>query len=340
MMILSLQNIIPTHLISPWWLLLFLPFAALLVFKVFRKRNLFASIRFSDTSVLQKMASKGRAGWIPLLNILRYVAVAFLIIAMARPATIHRGETGDVEGIDIVIVNDISGSMLAQDFQPNRLEAAKEVTSRFIAERPNDRIGLVLYAGNTYTLSPLTSDKATLTNLIQQVDVGIIENQSTAIGEGIATAINRLKGSTAVSKVIILLTDGENNAGNIHPMQAAEIAGLYGIRLYTIGVGSYGMAKAPVQIINGHVFYDYVEVRIDEEMLTKAAEISGGKYFRATDKNKLAAIYQEIDKMEKSKLDIMLYQSSKELYFIFLYVAGLLLLIELLLRTMFFRMIP
>ncbi|MDT8309210.1 MAG: VWA domain-containing protein [Bacteroidales bacterium] len=339
-MILFLQNIAPTHFEQPRWLLLLIPLVVLIIIQLGRSMRLFPHIRFSNTTVFSRIKASGKASLLPVMYSLRHVALLSLIVALARPASHLSSENINVEGIDIVIVTDISASMLAQDFSPNRIEAAKDVAANFINSRVNDRIGLVLFAGNTYTLCPLTGDKAALLNLLKEIKIGMIERTSTAIGDGIATGINRLKESESVSKVIILLTDGENNDGNIDPVQAAEIAKMLGIRVYTIGVGSRGMARAPVQIINGRYIYDYVEVRIDEEVLTKAAEMTGGNYFRATNKTKLEEIYEEINNLEKTKLNVIHYQSSKPLYYLFLYLALFFLITEFLFRTLILKTIP
>jgi Ca-activated chloride channel family protein len=239
------------------------------------------------------------------------VSIGLFIIALARPQTSSSWENISTEGIDIVIAMDISASMLAKDFDPNRLEASKEVAKSFIGERPNDRVGLVVYEGEAFTQCPLTSDHRVLIDLLGDIKTGMVEG-GTAIGSGLATAVNRLKDSDAKSKVVILLTDGVNNSGNIPPITAAEIASEFGIRVYTIGVGSQGRAMSPVAMApNGQYRYDLVEVKIDEKVLQKIADLTDGKYFRATDNHSLAEIYQDIDKLEKTKIEVT--QHSKKL---------------------------
>jgi Ca-activated chloride channel family protein len=239
------------------------------------------------------------------------VAIGLFIIAFARPQTSSSWENISTEGIDIVIAMDISASMLAKDFDPNRLEASKEVAKDFIAERPNDRVGLVVYEGEAFTQCPLTTDHRVLTDLMDDIKTGMVEG-GTAIGSGLATAVNRLKDSDAKSKVVILLTDGVNNSGNIPPLTAAEIASEFGIRVYTIGVGSKGRAMSPVAMApNGQFRYDLVEVKIDEKVLQKIADLTDGEYFRATDNHSLAEIYADIDKLEKTKIEVT--QHSKKL---------------------------
>jgi len=228
--------------------------------------------------------------------------------------------------------------MLAEDFSPNRLEASKEVAMDFINSRPNDRIGLVVFSSEAFTQCPLTSDHAVLFNLFGAVKYGMIDD-GTALGDALATSVNRLKNSKAVSKVVILLTDGVNNAGSIDPKTAAEIAKLYGIRVYTIGVGTIGMARYPFQNM-GVVQYQNIEVKIDEELLKNIAQMTNGKYFRATNKDKLESIYKEIDQLEKSKIDVTEYQNRKEEFLPFIIIAGLLLLLEILLKNTIFRTIP
>jgi len=233
---------------------------------------------------------------------LRMVTLVLLIVILARPQSVNRWENESVEGIDIMLVMDISGSMLAADFSPNRIEAAKTVATEFIAGRSNDRMGLVLFSGESFTQCPLTTDHAALMNLLQQANVGVIENQTTAIGLGLANAVKRLKDSEAKSRVVILVTDGVNNAGSVDPLTAAEIARTFGIRVYTIGVGTHGTAPFPVRNFFGDVFYQQQEVEIDEAMLRKISGMTNGAYFRATGNQKLREIYSEIDKLEKSKI--------------------------------------
>lgn len=273
-----------------------------------------------------------------LLFALKVIAFALMVTALARPQSTSSRQSVSVEGIDIVLAMDISGSMLAEDFRPNRLEAAKEVAIDFIQGRPGDRIGLVVFSGESFTQCPLTTDHAVLVNLFDDIKSGMIED-GTAIGDGLATAVNRLKESTAVSKVIILLTDGENNRGFIDPLSAAEIAKVFGLRVYTIGVGTIGTAPYPVPTPFG-VQYQQMEVRIDEPLMKKIAGLTNGKYFRATNKQKLEEIYQEIDKLEKSKVDVTEFRKKKEEFKPFLVAAFLLLLLDFILGISVFRKYP
>ena len=241
----------------------------------------------------------------PFLYVLKLLALGFIIIALARPRNTQKSSyTDNTSGIDIVIATDVSGSMLATDFKPNRLEAIKEVAHSFIQKRVNDRIGLVVYAGESYTRTPVTSDKAMLLNSLKEVQYnGMVLQDGTAIGIGLATAINRLKDSKTKSKIIILLTDGVNNLGSLDPISAAEIAKAYGIKVYTVGVGTNGMANFPVaKDTNGNIVFQPQKVEIDEKLMQEIATTTNGKYFRATDNKKLEAIYDEIDRLEKSKM--------------------------------------
>jgi Ca-activated chloride channel homolog len=270
--------------------------------------------------------------------VLRLIVFALLIIVIARPQSSNSWENVTTEGIDIVIALDISGSMLAEDFKPNRLEASKSVATEFIAGRPDDRMGLVVFSGESFTQCPLTTDHAVLMNLFQGIESGIIED-GTAIGLGLATSVNRLKDSEAKSRVIILLTDGMNNRGEVAPVTAAEIAKTFGIRVYTVGVGSLGTAPYPFKTPFG-VQYQNVKVEIDEKVLSEIASMTGGKYFRATNNQKLKEIYQEIDKLEKSRIDVKEISTKTEEYQRFLFLALILLLVEITLRLTLFRRNP
>lgn len=272
------------------------------------------------------------------LFVIRLLALALLIIALARPQSHSSKQDVSVTGIDIVLATDISGSMLAEDFKPNRLESAKDVASDFIEGRPNDRIGLVVFSGESFTQCPLTSDHSVLINLFRDVKSGMIDD-GTALGDGLATAVDRLRNSKAVSKVVILLTDGVNNMGSLDPMSAAEIAKLYKIRIYTIGVGTMGMAPYPVQTPFG-IQYQEMEVNIDEPLLKNIAGLTNGKYFRATNKQKLAGTYKEIDQMEKSKIDVTEFRKKKEEFLPFALLALVLLIAEGTLRNTVFKTIP
>jgi Ca-activated chloride channel family protein len=270
--------------------------------------------------------------------VFRLLAIACLILALARPQIRNDEQLTSGEGIDIVLCLDISGSMLAQDFTPNRMEAAKNVASAFIDSRPADRIGLVIFSGESFTMCPLTSDRSVLKTQLYNVESGLLED-GTAIGDGLATSVERLKDSKTKSKVIILLTDGENNRGFIDPNAAKEIAKSMGIRVYTIGVGSEGYAQVPIQT-NAGVIMQREKVSIDEKLLTQIANETGGVYFRARDNESLNAIYKEIDKLEKSKVEYTTYSRFSEEFLPFALVAFGLILLEMILRLTIFRKFP
>jgi Ca-activated chloride channel family protein len=319
-----------------FWLLLIL--APMIFWYIWKNRDTYATLTIS--------ASKGFAGsgktfkhyLRHLLFIIRIIVITLVIIILARPQSTNRWQDEMTEGIDIVIVLDISSSMLAQDLRPNRLEASKDVAIEFIAGRRNDRIGLVVYSGESFTQCPLTTDHAVLINLFKDIQSGMIED-GTAIGMGLANAVSRLKDSKAKSKVVILLTDGVNNRGEIAPITAAEIAGTFKIRVYTIGVGTQGMAPAPVQTPYG-IQIRQVPVEIDEDVLKEIAQITDGKYFRATNNQKLIEIYKEIDQLEKSKIDVKEYSKKEEEYMAFGLAVVFLLVAEILLRNTILRNIP
>ena len=275
----------------------------------------------------------------PLLFILRLVVLALIITALARPRTVDVStKTTSTKGIDIVMAIDVSASMLAKDLRPDRLDALKDVAAEFIKGRPSDRIGLVVYAGESFTKTPITSDKAIVLSALQGVKYDNILENGTAIGMGLATSVNRLKDSKAKSKVIILLTDGSNNAGFIDPKIASELAVEYGIKTYTIGLGTNGMALAPVAILpNGSFQFGRVQVEIDEDLLKEIAKMTGGKYFRATDNKKLEQIYEEIDKLEKTDVEEFKFYNYEEKFRPLILLAGLLLFVEFLLRYTLFR---
>lgn len=282
------------------WGLLIIP--AVIVWYIFRQKKQDASVRFSDMNGFESLPKSWRVYGRHLLFVLQMAALALLIVAIARPQSTSTSETSNIEGIDIILAQDVSGSMLARDLKPDRLEASKKMAADFVEGRPTDRMGLVVFSGESFTQVPLTTDHGIMLSMLKELKSGMIED-GTAIGDGLATAINRLKDSEAISKVIILLTDGLNNAGSVDPYTAAELAKLYGIRVYTIGVGSYGTAPYPVQTIFG-MQYQQMKVEIDEKMLTTIANNSGGKYFRATSNQKLSEIYDEIDKLERSKIEV------------------------------------
>lgn len=310
----------------------------MILWYVLREKKSYADLQFSSLRAFKGMRHTGKIWMRHLLFVLQVLAIFFLVVALARPQSSNNWQTYTSEGIDIVLALDISGSMLARDFTPDRLEAAKEVATKFILERPQDKIGLVIFAGESFTQCPLTTDQAVLVNLMREVQSGMIED-GTAIGLGLANAVNRLKDSPAKSKVVILLTDGVNNRGAIAPLTAAELAKAYGIRVYTIGVGTYGEAPYPVQTPFG-VELRNVPVEIDEEVLQQIAHLTDGKYFRATDNNKLKQIYQEIDQLEKSKIEVKHFSKKEEQYFIFGLVGLFLLITQALLRYTLLRKIP
>ena len=319
------------------WLLLLLP-ALLIIYIVWRRRQ-HASLRVPSLLFLRDMRGGLRVYLRHSLFVLRLLALGLIIVALARPQSSSSWSEDHVEGIDIMLTMDISTSMLAMDFQPNRVEAAKEVAMRFIANRPNDNIGLVVFAGESFTACPLTQDHATLINRLREMTPGMIEDQ-TAIGSGLATAISRLKDSKTKSKVIILLTDGANNTGNISPKMAAELAKTFGISIYTIGVGSgAGEAPYPIQTALGVVVRN-MPVDLDEPTMRQIADVSGGAYFRATDNESLSAIYKKIDQLEKTKLSTRNYHTTYEEFFVFVLAAALLLLLEFILRSTVLRTNP
>lgn len=270
--------------------------------------------------------------------LLRTVALSMIIIAIARPRSSSKMDKIDTEGIDIVLAMDVSTSMLARDFTPDRISAAKDIAIEFISQRPSDRIGIVVFAGESYTQCPLTTDRATLINLMKEIQTGLIED-GTAIGNGLATAVARMQGSDAKSRVVILLTDGVNNRGEITPQTAADIAKAYGIRVYTIGVGANGTAPYPVITPWGVQMQD-VEVEIDEDLLKGIAETTGGRYFRATDNTKLSEIYSEINKMEKARTTIDSFPVYKELFMDFALVALICLLLEVVFNAFILKRLP
>jgi Ca-activated chloride channel family protein len=270
-----------------------------------------------------------------ILFAFRIIAIALLVVVLARPQATDKFQDISTEGIDIVLTLDISGSMLARDFRPDRLEASKNVATEFISGRPYDRIGLVVFSGESFTQCPITTDHAVLINLLREIQSGMVED-GTAIGMGLATAINRIKDSEAKSKVIILLTDGVNNKGEIAPATAAGIAKTYGIRVYTIGVGTQGMAPYPVQTPFG-IQYQDMPVEIDEAILREISQTTGGKYFRATDNDRLIQVYSEIDKLEKSKIDVRQFSRKEEKFLFPAIIAIFLLFAEILIKNTIFK---
>lgn len=319
-----------------FWLFLLLPLAIL--WYIFKNKKQTAELQISTLK-----GFKSTNSWLPkarhLLFILRLLALGFLIVAMARPRTVDvSSKTKTTRGIDIVMAIDVSASMLAKDLLPNRLEALKNVASDFIKGRPNDRIGIVEYAGESYTKTPITSDKAIVLRSMEEVKYNTIIEGGTAIGMGLGTAVNRIKDSKAKSKVIILLTDGVNNSGQIDPKTASNLAVEYGIKVYTIGLGSNGMALSPIGILpNGSFQYGRVQVEIDEALLKDIAKVTGGKYFRATDNRKLQEIYNEINKLEKTDVEEFKFYNFQEKFRPLVLLALGLLVLEFLLRSTLFR---
>ena len=319
-----------------FWLLLTLPLSIL--WYVIKNKKQTAELKISSLKGFKITNS-----WLPKLRhvlfVLRIGALALLIIALARPQSVDVStKTKTTRGIDIVMAIDVSASMLAKDLSPNRLEALKEVASNFIKGRPNDRIGLVEYAGESYTKTPITSDKAIVLRSLKSIRYNTVIEGGTAIGMGLATSVNRLKDSKATSKVIILLTDGVNNSGFIDPKIASELAVEYGIKVYTIGLGTNGMALSPIRVLpNGSFQYGRIQVEIDENLLKEIANVTGGKYFRATNNEKLEEIYSEINKLEKTEIEEFKFYNYEEKYRSLVLLAGILLLIELLLRYTIFR---
>ena len=317
-------------------LLLLIPMIAHYVWRAIKGST--PSLQVSSLAAFRK----SRKGWrhyfehIPFT--LRTIAIALLIVAIARPRSSDELSKFDTEGIDIILTLDISGSMLARDFKPDRINAAKDIAIQFISQRPYDRMGIVVFAGESFTQCPLTTDRATLINMMKDVQTGLIED-GTAIGNGLATAVARIKDSDARSRVIILLTDGVNNRGEIAPLMAAEIAKTYGIRVYPIGVGANGTAPYPFMTERG-IIIQQVPVEIDEDLCRQIAEITGGRYFRATDNTKLLEIYNEINKLEKAKITVDSLSIYKEEFMPVALAALAVFLLELLLRLVVLKRIP
>ncbi|WP_366185545.1 VWA domain-containing protein [Flavobacterium ovatum] len=319
-----------------FWLFLLIPFAIAWLF--WKRKHQNATLKISSTK-----GFKGSTSFLvkfkPYLGVLRIIALCSLIIALARPRTVDiSNKTKTTKGIDIVMAVDVSGSMLAKDLKPNRMEGLKEVAANFASERPNDRIGLVVYASEAYTKTPVTSDKAVVLEAIKSIKYDQVLQDGTGIGMGLATAVNRLKDSKAKSKVIILLTDGVNNAGFIEPETAADIAKQYGIKVYTIGIGTNGMAEFPyAQAPNGEILFQMMKVELDERLMQSIAKKTDGKYFRATSNSKLAEIYNEINKLETTEIEELKFYDYDEKFRGFVLFAGLLLLIEVGMRNTVYK---
>jgi Ca-activated chloride channel homolog len=319
-----------------FWLFLLIPLA--IVWLIWKRNQQSATLKMSSLQGFkgeQSLLAKLKPG----LDVLRLLSLSFLIVAMARPRTVDiSNKTKTTKGIDIVVAVDVSGSMLAKDFKPNRMEALKRVAAVFVDERPNDRIGLVVYASEAYTKSPVTSDKAVIQEAIASIKYDNVLQDGTGIGMGLATAINRLKDSKAKSKVIILMTDGVNNAGFIEPETASDIAQQYGIKVYTIGIGTNGMAESPYALApNGQILFQMMKVEIDEQLMRNIAKKTGGKYFRATSNDKLAQIYSEINKLETTEIEELKFYDYDEKFRPFVLLAGFLLLLEIGLRNTVYK---
>lgn len=323
---------------NPEFLFLLLVIPGMAVWYYYRLHAKESDVRFSTLQpfAMVKYSAKERLRHLPF--VLRMIALTLVIIALARPQSTSKGENVYSEGIDIVLALDISGSMLAEDFQPNRIEAAKNVAQDFISGRTNDRIGLVIFSGESFTQCPLTVDYEVLKTLIRPLKSGMIED-GTAIGLGLANAVNRLRESKTKSKVIILLTDGVNNRGEIDPITAAQIAQSYGIRVYTVGVGTIGEAPYPVQTPFG-IRYQMVPVEIDEKVMNQIADMTEGKYFRATDNKKLRSIYQEIDRLEKTRIEVRSYRRYTELFYSFAFAALFLMIGDIGISKTWLRKLP
>ncbi len=320
------------------WLLLLIP--AIIAWYIWKNKTYSAELKVSTISGFDGIKRSFKQYLRHAGIVLRVMAIALMIVVLARPQSRSSYKDVKTEGIDIVMCLDISGSMLAKDFKPNRIEAAKEVAQDFIDSRPNDRIGLVIFSGESFTQCPLTTDHAVIKNLFQGIHTGMVAD-GTAIGNGLATAVSRVKDSKAKSKVVILLTDGVNNQGSVAPLTAAEIAKAFGVRVYTVGVGTIGKALAPVAMYpDGSYQYGYVDVNIDEKTLGEIADGTGGKYFRATDNDKLKNIYKEIDRLEKTIFEEKNFTNKAEHFLPFAISAALLLLIEFLLKNTYLKSIP
>lgn len=321
-----------------FWLMLLIP--AIAGWYIWKNKTFTAELKVSTISGFDGIKKSVKQYFRHVGIVLRLLAIALIIVVLARPQSRSSFKDVKTEGIDIVLCLDISGSMLSKDFKPNRIEAAKEVAQDFIDSRPNDRIGLVIFSGESFTQCPLTTDHAVLKNLFAGIHTGMVAD-GTAIGNGLATAVSRVKDSKAKSKVVILLTDGVNNQGSVAPLTAAEIAKAFGVRVYCVGVGTIGKALAPIAMYpDGSYQYGYVDVQIDEKTLGEIADGTGGKYFRATDNDKLKEIYKKIDRLEKTIFEEKNFTNKAEHFLPFAIGAALLLLAEFLLRNILLKSIP
>lgn len=329
------------NLAHPGYLWLFLLFIPLIAWYVWSQRKANPSMRMSSISAFKGLSTSWKVYVKHFSFVLKLAALSCLIIILCRPQTYDKWSMSDTEGTDIVMAIDISASMLSRDLQPDRLEAAKKVASDFVAKRESDNIGLVIFAGEGFTLLPMTTHQATLLNTIHEISINMLDADGTAIGDGIATAINRIKDGKAKSKSIILLTDGTNNSGVVAPLTAAEIAQKEGIRIYTIGLGTRGTAETPyAQGFGGELLYKPMPVTIDEESLKKVAQMTGGKYFRATDNDVLTSIFNEIDKLEKTKIDVKNFTNTQDNYMPWAWALLLLVLLNLTISYTVLHRIP
>lgn len=319
-----------------WLLLVLIP---LIYWYLKKNRSAWPSLGVSTIAPYRKLPHSWKEWLLHSLFLMQIVAIACLIVVLARPQTRDKWSTSNTEGTDIILAIDLSTSMLARDFKPDRFEAAKDVASRFVAGRENDNMGLVIFAGESFTAVPMTTDRALLVNYIHDLKMGMLQD-GTAIGDGLATSINRIKDGKAKSKSIILLTDGSNNTGNVAPLTAAEIAKKYGIKVYTVGVGSNGTAPYPAENAYGQLEFVNMPVVIDEQTLRSIASTTGGKYFRATDNNVLARVFDEIDSLEKTQIDVRNFSHTEDDYFVWALAAGILLLLQIVLRNTVLRTIP
>lgn len=335
MSFLARYHIVLAH---PWFLLLLLLLPLLLWYFIYQDKRRAVVFRISTTEGLRNIRPSWKVRWRPVLHVLRSIAFIAFVIALARPQKTNVSETIDSEGIDIVLSMDISGSMLAEDFKPDRLEAAKDNALKFIDARPTDRIGLVIFSGESFTQCPITIDHNVLKEQLSQIKSGMLQD-GTAIGDGLATAVDRLRDAKGKSRVVILMTDGVNNVGKIGPELALEIAKAYKVRVYTIGVGTEGEALSPVQTPFG-LRKQMVPVQIDEELLKKIAKQTGGVYYRATNNSKLENIYKEIDRLEKTSVEVNAYKHYGELFFWFAFTGVAALVVELVLELTLFRKLP
>lgn len=331
------------QLANPYFLLLLLLLIPYVLWYLLRSQDSEPTLQVSSTLAFRQAPRTWKQLLIHAPFLLRCLAYVMIVIVLCRPQTSNSWSDRTIEGIDIMLCMDISTSMLAEDLRPNRIEAAKKVASEFIAGRPNDNIGLTIFSGESFTQCPMTTDHAVLLNLFNNVSCSVVQRgmmeDGTAIGMGLANAISRLKDSKAKSRVIILLTDGSNNAGDISPLTAAEIAKSFGIRVYTIGVGTNGQARYPMTVA-GHTQYVNIPVEIDTKTLASIAGTTNGEFYRATDNSKLREVYQEIDKLEKTKMNVKEYSKRYEAFLPFAIAACLLLLIELLLRETILKKLP